>query len=99
MRQIPLALDTAGPASFDNYVAGGNDEALAVLRSLAAATAAAPPAPAARAVYLWGEPGTGKTHLLDALAATLGGQAIRLGPDAPAPAAVRFILRGPAARP
>src|SRR5690606_6064946 len=41
---------------------------------------------ARRAVYLWGDPGAGKTHLLDALAAAAGGRAIRLGPDSPAEA-------------
>src|SRR5690606_4972351 len=64
MRQIPLELSGAEPASFDNYVAGANGEALAVLRALAGspdavaapAPRAASPAPRAvcRAVYLWG---------------------------------------------
>lgn len=80
MRQIPLALSAAEPASFDNYVAGSNGEAVAVLRALAAAQGAAP---AQRVVYLWGEPGAGKSHLLDALAAAADDRAIRLGPDSP----------------
>lgn len=80
MRQIPLALSAAEPPSFDNYVAGSNDEAVAVLRALAGERDAAP---ARRAVYLWGEPGAGKTHLLDALAASVGARAIRLGPESP----------------
>ncbi len=83
MRQIPLALSAAEPPSFDNYVAGSNGEAVAVLRAL---TVAQGEAAAQRAVYLWGEPGAGKTHLLDALAAAAGDRAIRLGPDSPAEA-------------
>lgn len=83
MRQIPLALSAAEPPSFDNYVAGSNDEAVAVLRALAGERDAAP---ARRAVYLWGEPGAGKTHLLDALAASVGARAIPLGPESPAEA-------------
>jgi len=83
MRQIPLALSAGEPASFDNYVAGSNGEAVAVLRALAGAQGEAA---AQRAVYLWGEPGAGKTHLLDALAAAADGRAIRLGPDSPAEA-------------
>lgn len=86
MRQIPLALSAAEPPSFDNYVAGSNGEAVAVLRALPGEREAAPARDAAsarRAVYLWGEPGAGKTHLLDALAAAVGARAIRLGPESP----------------
>jgi DnaA family protein len=61
MKQIPLAIGAlgAGPEqSFDNFTPGANAAALIHLRSLAAG--AAP-------VYLWGAPGSGKTHLLKAL--------------------------------
>ena len=92
MRQIPLELSAAEPASFDDYVAGGNGEALALLRALAR-----PPGdeaePARRAVYLWGDPGAGKTHLLDALAAASGERAIRLGPDRPEDAFAAALAR------
>lgn len=86
MRQIPLALGGAEPASFDNYVAGGNEEALAALRALAGPVDAPPRQAipkAHRAIYLWGDPGTGKTHLLDALTAALGERALRLDPVSP----------------
>jgi DnaA family protein len=95
MRQIPLDLSAAEAASFDNYVAGRNTEALAALRDLAAlpsaesspAGACAEPQvrPASlRSVYLWGEPGVGKSHLLEALAAASGASAFLLRPDSPA---------------
>lgn len=94
MRQIPLALGGAEPASFDNYVAGSNEEALAALRALAAAPAARPATgPAPDSIYLWGDPGTGKTHLLDALTAELAERALRLDPDSPHDAFVRALQR------
>jgi len=94
MRQIPLALSAAEPASFDNYVAGGNAEALAALRALAEPVPASTTAPATgRAVYLWGEPGVGKTHLLDALAAAAGGRAAPLGPSSDAEAFADALAR------
>lgn len=78
MRQIPLDLSAAEPASFDNFVVGGNDEALAALRRLA--STGDQPANA-RAAYLWGEPGVGKTHLLEAVAAVADGAVYLLGPQ------------------
>ena len=48
---------------------GRNVEALDVLLRLARDVAHAP----ARIVYLWGEPGSGRTHLLTALAAARNG--------------------------
>jgi DnaA family protein len=60
-----LALDLLQPLQprLDNFVAGRNAEALHALRRLAAG------ALPERQVYLWGEPGCGRTHLLAALAA------------------------------
>ena len=57
---MQLILDLAPPVEpdFDNYVAGPNAEALASLRSFAAG------AMRDAVMYLWGEPGTGRTHLL-----------------------------------
>jgi DnaA family protein len=63
MRQIPLPLGTTAAAGFDDYLPGRNAAALAHLRALAAGRAAPTP------VYLWGPAGSGKTHLLRALAA------------------------------
>jgi DnaA family protein len=61
-----LVLDFLRPPAptLDNFVPGANQEALAALRSLVASGAHA----TARAVYLWGPPGCGRSHLLQALA-------------------------------
>lgn len=63
-----LALDLVQPLTprLDNFVPGRNAEALAALRALATGQGA-------QFVYLWGEPGCGRSHLLAALAAEGGG--------------------------
>ncbi len=61
-RQLPLDLIRPRTPSFDNFVVGRNAEPLAMLRAIAAGGAEP-------FVYLWGEPGCGRTHLLTALAA------------------------------
>jgi DnaA family protein len=65
-RQLPLSFFRNEAASFDNFVAGPNGEALAAMRQ---AGEAAGPA----FVYLWGAAGTGKTHLLQAACARAAG--------------------------
>jgi DnaA family protein len=60
MQQIPLDISAPEAPSFDNYVAGENAEALASVRALAAGTLRE------SIVYLWGLPGSGRTHLLRA---------------------------------
>jgi DnaA family protein len=62
MQQLPLSLGTAAPQRFDNFVPGANDQWPQVLEALRHPTPAAP-------VLLWGPSGTGKTHLLHAVAA------------------------------
>ena len=59
---MQLVLDLAAPVEpdFDNYVAGPNAEALASLRAFAAGKTGD------AVLYLWGEPGCGRTHLLQA---------------------------------
>jgi DnaA family protein len=65
MRQLALDI-TAPPApTFDNFVSGCNAEAVAHLRAAVAGVGE-------RFVYLWGEPGCGRTHLLKAAAAAAG---------------------------
>jgi DnaA family protein len=59
MKQIPLPIAPALPATFDNFMVGANAAALEHLRDTA---------PLAAPVYLWGPPGSGKSHLLRALA-------------------------------
>jgi DnaA family protein len=62
MRQLALDI-TAPPApSFDNFVVGRNAEAIAHLRAAIAGSGE-------RFVYLWGEAGCGRTHLLKAAVA------------------------------
>jgi len=56
--QLVLDLAPAAEPDFDNYVAGPNAEAVASLRSFAAG------ATRDAVMYLWGEPGSGRTHLL-----------------------------------
>jgi len=62
MQQLPLGISTAAEPAFDNFVAGRNAEALARVRELAQGTLRE------RIVYLWGEVGSGRTHLLRATA-------------------------------
>ena len=64
MRQLILDLLPEVPPSFDNFVAGGNAEALTGLATWLAPTSREP------LFYLWGEAGAGKTHLLRACQAS-----------------------------
>jgi DnaA-homolog protein len=63
MRQLVLDIGPPVEPDFDNYVAGPNAEALERVRSLAAGGLGEE-----AIVYLWGEPGSGRTHLLRAAA-------------------------------
>jgi DnaA family protein len=58
MKQIPLAIGPDPLPTFDTYLSHANAAAVAHLRTLG--ERAAP-------VYLWGPPGSGKSHLLQAL--------------------------------
>jgi DnaA-homolog protein len=60
VKQIPLAIGPEAEPTFDSYRPGDNAAAVEHLRQLRQ-----PASP----VYLWGPAGTGKTHLLQALAA------------------------------
>jgi len=62
MRQLVLDIGPPVEPDFDNYVAGPNAEALERVRRLAAG------ALGEAVVYLWGEPGSGRSHLLRAAA-------------------------------
>jgi DnaA family protein len=61
-RQLPLEISPPAEPAFDNFVAGANAEALESVRALAGGTLRE------AIVYLWGEVGSGRTHLLRAAA-------------------------------
>jgi DnaA family protein len=65
-RQLVLDLLQPAAPTLENFVAGRNAEAMQALRRLAAGAAGE------RIVYLWGEVGCGRSHLLQALAALPG---------------------------
>lgn len=74
MKQLLLDLTQAPPPTFANFVAGRSAEALDAFRAAAAGSAD-------RVLYVWGEPGAGKTHLLKALAAARPGTLYLRGVD------------------
>lgn len=65
MRQLLLDWGAARPQTLDTFVVGQNTELAQLLRLLATRTANTL---SERFVYLWGEAGAGKSHLLHALA-------------------------------
>lgn len=73
MRQLLLDLMPASPPSLDNFVPGGNGETLAALTAWLAAEGGE------SSFLLWGEPGSGKSHLL--AASTLPYRDARQDPD------------------
>lgn len=79
MRQLLLELEPAKPQTLDNFVAGQNRELAQLLLQFAAHAEAVP---RERFVYLWGEAGAGKTHLLQALAASGAARYIRVDDSA-----------------
>ena len=78
MRQLLLDLDAINPPSLDTFVVGDNAELAQVLCLFSERIASQY---GERSVYLWGETGAGKTHLLHSLAQDPNTRYIR--PDAP----------------
>jgi DnaA family protein len=78
-RQLTLDLGTPPPATFDNFFAASNHELVTRLRELEGALAAGPVAD--RTFYVWGEPGSGRSHLLQALVHEATGRARFLSPQ------------------
>ena len=62
MQQLPLDISASSAPDFDNFVPARNAEAVASVRALAAGELRE------RMVYLWGEAGSGRSHLLSAAA-------------------------------
>lgn len=60
MKQLALRISPPPEPSLENFVPGSNEELLARLRALREG------APGEGICYIWGEPGTGKSHLLAA---------------------------------
>jgi DnaA family protein len=73
VRQLPLDISVRPEANFGNFLAGANAEALQAVRAMAAGTLAE------AIVYLWGERGSGRTHLL--LAAARANPALTVADD------------------
>src|SRR4051812_10765214 len=67
MEQLPLEISAQAEPTLDTFVPGPNGEALMRVRELAAGTAREP------ILYLWGEAGSGCSHLLRSGAAAAGG--------------------------
>lgn len=63
MKQLLLELTPPPLPTLDNFVAGENEELLLQLRALLV------PGASERFLYIWGEPGCGRSHLLRALVA------------------------------
>lgn len=61
-RQLPLEISPPAEPTLGNFIAGANAEALERVRALAAGTLHE------AIVYLWGGPGSGRSHLLRAAA-------------------------------
>jgi len=79
MRQIPLPIGIDASRTFETFLTGTNGPAVTHLQAMD---------PAAAPVYLWGPPGCGKTHLLQASAhrwQSRGGRALCLGAGHPLP--------------
>ena len=62
--QLPLGLGLRDDATFDNYCVGDNEHALMSIRHLLQGTGES-------FIYLWGERGVGRSHLLQACCHTL----------------------------
>jgi DnaA family protein len=69
MRQLLLDFTRAPAPTFANFVPGGNAEAAHALEAAARGEGTE------RVIYIWGESGAGKSHLLRAFAEACGGDA------------------------
>ena len=69
MRQLPLGVQLGVALRFETFHAGANGEAVAALRSLAAGPRRPP-------LWIYGPPGSGKSHLLQAACAEAGARGL-----------------------
>jgi DnaA family protein len=77
LNQLILDIRPDTPPGFDNYLPGPNAEALAAVREHAAGQTQEP------VLYLWGEAGTGKSHLLQAWCLATGAALVAALPEPP----------------
>ena len=88
-RQIALDLGHAPAPSLDNFIATGNENLFAILQSLQSIwqkSSSRPHQADQRMIHVWGESGSGKTHILEAMKAQAiecGQEAFILGHDSP----------------
>lgn len=82
MKQLLLDLSAQQPPTFDTFVTGQNAELRQRLHMIAAAPAQT--GPEDRFIYIWGEPGAGKSHLLQSVVHALTERARFLTPDSDA---------------
>jgi DnaA family protein len=61
MKQLLLDIQPAAMPTLDNFIIGRNAEALHTIKATLASN------PTSRFIYLWGEAGSGKTHLLSSV--------------------------------
>lgn len=73
MKQLALTLASPPAPTLDNFVAGQNAEAVSVLAELVAGRSPE------RFIFLWGGPGSGRSHLLQAVVAGLRARGIAAG--------------------
>jgi DnaA family protein len=81
MQQLLLDIRPASRPTLDNFIPGPNQELLDHLKNWLKGESTD------TAIYIWGPPGSGKTHLLNALAMQAGGmlwdEAAEITPDTP----------------
>lgn len=85
-RQLPLDISPAAEPTFENFIAGSSAEALERVRALAAGMSREP------IVYLWGERGSGRSHLLRAAARANPGLIVADDVEALEPAAQQALF-------
>ena len=102
MRQLLLDITADDAQTLNTFVTGNNQEVLQFLRQLTAPSAAT--APGDRFVYLWGQSGAGKSHLLQAFARSTNAHLISAADlnaqhvdayNESYPARVRYLLERP----
>ena len=80
MRQLTLDITTDEPRTLSNFVIGKNQELLQFLERLITSDSAYLVAPDDRFIYIWGQHGAGKSHILQALKNSSNASLIH-GPD------------------